>query len=69
MAGRPAAAVVAVLAALGLGHLGGQALGSGHAPVAAAMLTLAGSALAGLVVVAILVRRFGLLGMLRRKEP
>ncbi|WP_111732811.1 lipid II flippase MurJ [Roseovarius amoyensis] len=69
IAGRPAAAVVAVLAALGLGHLGGQTLGSGHAPVAAAMLTLAGSALAGLVTVAVLVRRFGLLGMLRRKEP
>lgn len=66
MAARPAAAAVAVLAALALGHLAGQAAGGGLAPLAAAMLTLAGSALAGAAAVAILAWRFGLLGMLRR---
>lgn len=66
MAARPAMAVVAVLAALVLGHLAGQAFGEGLVPVAAAMLTLAGSGLAGAVALATLVLRFGLIGMLRR---
>lgn len=69
MAGKPAVAVVAVLVALSLGHLGGQAFGATLAPVMAAVLTLAASALAGMIVVAVLVYRFGLLGMLRRQEP
>lgn len=66
MTARPAMAVVAVLAALVLGHLAGQAFGERLEPVAAAMLTLAGSGLAGAVALATLVLRFGLVGMLRR---
>lgn len=65
-AARPAAAVVLVLAALALGHLAGQTYGGGLGPVAAATMTMAASALTGTVAVAILVRRFGLLGMLRQ---